>query len=497
MNALNLCRGQHREAGFTLVEALVALLVMAFGMLAIAGFQTTLSRNSDVAKQRSEAVRLAQQKIDELRSFVSLTGDGVGNTVDYADDLKGSADLGSETIAANATYKGITYQSNTQFLRTWTVTKDGAAAVAADGTDPQKWVSVTVEWADRTAAGPTAYNQSVTVTSVIARSHPDAIKFVQNNAGSTTSRRPKNRSINIPYPAMDFGTGKSGFAPGGAISTYFVFDNNTGLVTHRCTGATLLDPNATGANCTALTIPGYLLSGYIYWYQGNQSQLPDGLTLSLTNKNNALQEAPPLDYTLANVTTGETNAVSIQFFAPTATATKECFIQKQEVRSSTHLIAPDDAVGNNHDYMFATYLCVVQPVVVAANGTTPRWFGQLTVKMDGSHPLGTYRLCRFTGDYDGDNVLSNAEHPLYYRGVIDTLDNQNYVVMTHNCPTDTEFNPLAQPPKYTNNNTEVQQNSAAISPATLPFGGQRSTTASQWPNSGQEPATNTVEIPME
>ena len=44
--------------GFTLLEALIALLVLSFGMLAIAGFQTTLSRNSDLAKQRTEALRL-------------------------------------------------------------------------------------------------------------------------------------------------------------------------------------------------------------------------------------------------------------------------------------------------------------------------------------------------------------------------------------------------------------------------------------------------------
>ena len=58
-----------RQSGFTLLEALIALLTTAFGMLAIAGLHTELSRGSDVAKQRSEAVRLAQKKIEELRAF--------------------------------------------------------------------------------------------------------------------------------------------------------------------------------------------------------------------------------------------------------------------------------------------------------------------------------------------------------------------------------------------------------------------------------------------
>ena len=55
--------------GFTLIEALIALLVLSFGMLAIAGFQVTLTRNSDLAKQRTEATRLAQQKVESLRSY--------------------------------------------------------------------------------------------------------------------------------------------------------------------------------------------------------------------------------------------------------------------------------------------------------------------------------------------------------------------------------------------------------------------------------------------
>ena len=45
------------QRGISLVEALVAMLVMSFGMLAIVGLQATLRLNADVAKQRAEAVR--------------------------------------------------------------------------------------------------------------------------------------------------------------------------------------------------------------------------------------------------------------------------------------------------------------------------------------------------------------------------------------------------------------------------------------------------------
>lgn len=500
MNARHGVASSRRQSGFTLVEAMIALLVMAFGMLAIGGFQITLSRGSDVAKQRSEAVRLAQQKMEDLRAYTTLTSDGVGGAIDYASDLRGSAVLGEETVAPGSSYNANTYSTNTTFRRRWTVTADGTTAVDPAGSDPQKWITVTVDWADRTAASSTAYNQSVTLTSVIGRADPGAIRFIQNNAGSTTSRKPKNRSINIPYPATDLGTGRSAFAPGGSVGVYFVFDNVTGLVTYRCTGSALLDPSAPAATCTAFTTSNVVLSGYIYWYTPNPQPTAGDFTLSLTGNNNNLQEPPPLDYSLLNSSTGETNAVDIEFFAPTSSASSECFIQQQMVLSSTGQIATYSS--SSRFYAFSTYLCVVQPVTVVT-GSPPRWFGQFTLKTNGAYPLGTgssnFKVCRFTGDYNGNNELSNSEHPLYYRDVVDTIDNQNYVVVSgnHNCPTDSEMNPFGSPAKFTNNNTELHQHQPVDGINTRPYGGVRSTTASQWPTAGQEPAVETAPVPMD
>ena len=51
------------QRGVTLIEALVALMVMAFGMVALVGLMSNLRRSTDVAKQRSEAMRLAQAEL--------------------------------------------------------------------------------------------------------------------------------------------------------------------------------------------------------------------------------------------------------------------------------------------------------------------------------------------------------------------------------------------------------------------------------------------------
>lgn len=56
-----------RQHGFTLVESLFAFLALAIGLLALLRFQPELRQHAELARQRSEAVRLAQLEIEGLR----------------------------------------------------------------------------------------------------------------------------------------------------------------------------------------------------------------------------------------------------------------------------------------------------------------------------------------------------------------------------------------------------------------------------------------------
>ena len=62
-----------RQAGIFLIEALVALVILGVGMIALVKFQATLANSGAVAKQRSEATMLGQREIEALRGFVSVT----------------------------------------------------------------------------------------------------------------------------------------------------------------------------------------------------------------------------------------------------------------------------------------------------------------------------------------------------------------------------------------------------------------------------------------
>ncbi|MES2226170.1 MAG: prepilin-type N-terminal cleavage/methylation domain-containing protein [Pseudomonadota bacterium] len=551
---------RQRQAGFTLVEALIAFLVMAFGMLAVAGFQTTMSRNSDVAKQRSEAVRLGQQKIESLRTFQQVRSDGAGTIVNYEDDVVSG---GPETINPSSADP---YATNATYARQWWVTKNDGSTAAGAG-DLEKWIRVQVAWTDRAGEA-----QSVTLRSVISRSDPIDLGTLFTGPNGSKTRTPKNRNINIPYPAVDLGNNKSGFTPPGGGSTFYVFDNTTGIVEKICTGTPIPGFDTTGCTSTYR----YLLSGYIRFFTTT-----GGGAVSASDIENTTD--PTKDLT-----------VSLKFVSPTPTAQPyTCFAQRQKVvsagnvspvtistavrsgsvvtitTSGNHGMSAGQTVGissvadTSFDGQFTiasapsnttltytqagasasstggtavlvqqitiednstvpappgytsvvsrfvAYACLVEPFDHDGDGNTPtstalRWSGQMvitpltttdTAAWSLGTTSGTFQLCRYTGDYVSDNIISNSEHPLYYRGVTGALDNQNYVVLAGNksCPTDSEANTATG--HYFNANTKLHQ-SQAIAGGTQPYGGAVSQ-GTQWgTGSAGEQGTSTEEFPM-
>ena len=205
--------------GFTLIEALIALLVLSFGLLAIAGFQATLSRSSDLAKQRTEALRLAQQKMESLRAYAQVASNtATPHIVNYTDDVVSST--APEVTATN---------TNASFSRTWTVTSNPS--------DTEKWINVTVAWTDRSGQA-----QTVTLQSVISKFDPKSVGTLATGSGTSNVRRPKNRNINIPYPAVTLsgGTQSAFIPPPGNVA--YVFDNSSGNIVQSCTGLTGTSP---------------------------------------------------------------------------------------------------------------------------------------------------------------------------------------------------------------------------------------------------------------
>lgn len=65
-----------REGGFTLVEVLVAVLVLSIGLLGIAALQTASMRGTQAAYFRSQASALSYQIVDAMRANPEAAEDG-------------------------------------------------------------------------------------------------------------------------------------------------------------------------------------------------------------------------------------------------------------------------------------------------------------------------------------------------------------------------------------------------------------------------------------
>jgi type IV pilus modification protein PilV len=65
---------KHAGRGFSLLEVMIALLVVTFGIIGILKFQGELFQSGAVSKQRTIATALAQERMEELRAYLNGAG---------------------------------------------------------------------------------------------------------------------------------------------------------------------------------------------------------------------------------------------------------------------------------------------------------------------------------------------------------------------------------------------------------------------------------------
>ncbi len=57
-----------QQRGLTLIESLIAFLILSLGMLAVVRLQPEMRQHAEAARQRSEATRIAQQDVEAMRA---------------------------------------------------------------------------------------------------------------------------------------------------------------------------------------------------------------------------------------------------------------------------------------------------------------------------------------------------------------------------------------------------------------------------------------------
>lgn len=82
-------RGPNSVRGVGLIEVLVAVAILAFGLLGIAALQATALRNSQSSYERSQAVTLSYSILERMRANTSAVRNGTYNTTEMcaADDV--------------------------------------------------------------------------------------------------------------------------------------------------------------------------------------------------------------------------------------------------------------------------------------------------------------------------------------------------------------------------------------------------------------------------
>ena len=95
--------------GFTLIEVLIGLIILAIGILAIAGMQITSIRGTSFSNNLSQASVLAQNRLEFLKGL--QLADATFDIVDHPNDINVGIFTGSYQAVRNPNpnYVAITY----------------------------------------------------------------------------------------------------------------------------------------------------------------------------------------------------------------------------------------------------------------------------------------------------------------------------------------------------------------------------------------------------
>lgn len=388
-----------RQSGVSLLEALVSLAVMAIGAVAVVGMQVTLRSNADLAKQRSEAVRLAQQKVEEWRGLKSMSA--VGGQVDWT-DVVDALDVG--LVGSSAV-----------FARTAAVVPRGAG----DDDPLSKTVTVAVNWTDRTGQG-----QSVVLRTLLAGVPPELAGSL--SVDLTTSLLPNTggRHPAIPRDAAPQSDGTSTFSPPGAPpGTQWIFNNATGLIVVVCSPTCPLDP-----------APAQLVTGFVRFAVGSspgsaQAENPPDPPMSIAV---VVDQDSPIDQDVPCFESFGSNYVQYFCAVPLVTGS---FAWTGTVLINDTTLSLASGISSNDASRYR--VCRYTPArgCHPAVGSTIWGAPGHTASCSGASPTPQRKM-------------SNQEHPKLHAAVDTPLVNQNFLIIragngatAYDCPDDNPSTP--------------------------------------------------------
>ncbi len=357
-----------KNRGVSLIEALVAMAVMAIGMLGVVGMQSTLRSNADLSRQRAEAVRIAQAEVERIRNFSALA------TADVDPDLGQTA---FDAIASAPAASVPTDHSNTEFFRQVIVDPPESG-------DPLvRHFSVRVTWQDRAGLA-----QAVELRSLVAGMPPQLGSLSSLRSDRGPLQQPRGRNAAVPRMATDVSGGaQSRFTPPGAADgSYWLFDNASARIISQCTASSCETPenawlllSGTVAFATAASQPGSL-----------EAELPSEPAFALTIR----------------VRLSATNIIS-------------CFTETLATRVNYFCAVPSNAIGQWSGYVIFSSTSPTLSTLETDTGSGLRRVCRYTPDSRNLTAVPTTETPTFY----------NARHPWRYVGVNGPLTDKNFLII--------------------------------------------------------------------
>lgn len=193
-------------AGFSMIDVLISIVVMATALLALAVLQGTVTRNTADARARSQIAQYGDSLIDQARqggyanlankTRTAASGTNYDATAASVQSAAGVSGLQAVTTVSTYTYSNPTSQGGTGCTGTF-VSGDGGACANGQSA-AYKNVSVTLTWTDATGT-----SRSLTENTVVSSLALDSGSGLQNNSNFTGSvTKPVVRQVSPVVPGV-------------------------------------------------------------------------------------------------------------------------------------------------------------------------------------------------------------------------------------------------------------------------------------------------------